>query len=206
MEMPTWLVWVISVLLIFNVFAVGLAVNNDVEVEATVDFSEQNARLESVESGLQELSDSLNAEEEIPGLETGAYTLTEEEFEDNALEAEALRLATEDVESRDFRKAAFLTLNEHLLTGCTLNSSIDCLVDSYKDVTIVVRDSDVDGNEVEFSIKLNYFLDEDEDEDERARLVDFTVVVEDLDFDDDFEDGSVVEDYMDNLEILRVYD
>jgi hypothetical protein len=122
--------------------------------------------------------------------------LSKSEFEEEAVEAEALRLAEESVLSKDFEKAAYFAL---------LGAEVD--IDSYKDITEVrILDSDVDEDEVEFSVKLYYFLDEDEDETERARLIDFTVVVEDLEFDDDFEDAEVDEKYLDNLEVLKVYD
>jgi len=196
MEMPTWLVWLVSIVLLLNVVGLLLVANQD--VEAVVDFTEQNARLDSLESGVQGLSDSLAEEDNVSEsseVEQGAYSLSKSEFEDEALEAEASRLATEDVESRDFRKAAFDVLVDFNVS-----------VDSYRDITVDIRNTDVDENEVEFSVKLNYFLDEDEDETERARLVDFTVVVDDLDFDDDFEDGEVDDTYLDTLEVLRVYD
>lgn len=197
-EVPTWLVWVVVLALFANAFAWGFS-GDDVEVE--VDFSEQNAKLDSLGAeivGLRSEVDSLQApasegEEEVA---PGSFVLSKSEFEDEALEAEALVLATESVESRDFRKAAFFAL---------LEAEVD--IDGYKDITEVrILDTDVDEDEVEFSVKLFYFLDDDEDETERARLVDFTVVVDDLDFDDDFEDGEVDEDYLDSLEVLRIYE
>jgi len=200
MEVPTWLVWVISLLLLLNVGGFILLSNND--VEAVVDFTEQNAKLDALAGGLIAISQDINAEPEAPAegeeatVEPGSYSLSKSEFEEEALETEALKLATDSVMSRDFEKAAYDAL---------VNEGVD--IDSYKDITEVrVLDSDVDENEVEFDVKLYYFLDEDEDETERARLVEFTVVVDDLDFDDEFEDGEVDEDYLDNLTVLRVYD
>jgi len=125
-------------------------------------------------------------------LELPEYMLTQSEFENNATEAEALRLATESVDSRDFKKAVFDLLED---------------VESYKDISeIKFVDVDVDGNEVSFDIKVYYFIDGDEDETFKARLNEFTVNVNDLDFDDDFEDAEVDEDYLDNLTVKKVYE
>jgi len=120
------------------------------------------------------------------------YIMSQSEFENSAIEAEALRLATESVDSRDFKKAVFDLLED---------------VESYKDISeIKFVDVDVDGNEVSFDIKVYYFIDGDEDETFKARLNEFTVNVNDLDFDDDFEDAEVDEDYLDNLTVKKVYE
>ncbi len=192
-EVPTWLVWVVVLAFLANAFAWGFPR----DVEAEVDFSAQNARLTALEGSINELTEATSVEPEAEEeADLGSFRLSKSEFEDEALEAEALALATESVESRDFKKAAYFAL---------LEAEVD--IDGYKDITEVrVLDTDVDEDEVEFSVKLFYFLDDDEDETERARLVDFTVVVDDLDFDDDFEDGEVDEDYLDHLEVLRIYE
>jgi len=125
----------------------------------------------------------------------GAYTLTQVEFEDQAVEVEALRLATESVNSKDFKKAALVALEDFNVTG----------VESYRDITLKVLDVDADGDEVTFDIKVLYFLDGDADETESARLTEFVVTVDDLDFDEEFADAEVDEAYLDDLEVLRVY-
>lgn len=192
-NIPNWLVYVVSFVLALNVVGLFLLANNDVEVD--VDFSEQNARLDSLEGSVQALVDASEPEPE-EDLAPGSFVLSKSEFEEEALEVEALRLAQESVDSRDFRKAAFFAL---------VSEGVD--IDSYQDISEVrTLDTDVDENEVEFSVKLYYFLNEDEEETERARLGDFVVVVDDLDFDDDFEDGEVDEDYFGDLEVIRVYD
>lgn len=66
-------------------------------------------------------------------------------------------------------------------------------------------DVDVDDNEVTLDLKVYYFLDGDEDETEKARLEEFVVVIDDLDFDDDFEDAEVDEDYLDSLVVKKIY-
>lgn len=132
--------------------------------------------------------------EAVPSVDySGEYVLTKEEFEDEAIEAEALRLATESVESRDFKKAVYDALVLYEVS-----------IESYKDITEIVNvdDADVKGkknNKVEFDLKVYYFIEGDEDEAYKSRLDDFTIVVDDLDFDEDFEDAEVDEDYMDNL-------
>lgn len=195
-NIPNWLVYVVSLFLVINAVGLFYVANNEVEVDVAVDFSEQNARLDSLEGSVQALADAKPEADGVEELVPGSFVLSKSEFEDESVEAEALRLAEESVNSRDFRKAAFFAL---------ISEGVD--IDGYKDITEVrILDSDVDENEVEFSVKLYYFLDEDVDESERARLVDFTVSVDDLEFDDDFEDAEVDENYFDSLEVLRVYD
>lgn len=119
------------------------------------------------------------------------YTVSKTEYEDNAAEDKALELAIESIESRDFKRAVFDSL---------INYGVD--IDSYKDITeIKVLDTDVDDDEVEFDVKVFYFIEDDKSEEYKSRLYDFIIVVDDLDFDDDFEDAEVDESYMDDLEI-----
>lgn len=194
-EFPTGLIWLVSFVLLLNVVAWGFAANSEVDVN--VDFSEQNAKLDALGNEIASLSDEFDAlqvSEVVDGM-PGEFILSKSEFEDESIEVEALRLAQASVESRDFKKAAWFAL---------VSFGVD--IDGYKDITEVrVLNVDVDEGEVEFSVKLYYFLDEDEDETERARLVNFIVVVEDLNFDDGFEDAEVEEDYLNNLEVLKVY-
>lgn len=122
------------------------------------------------------------------------YVMTQSDFEEKAEEAVALDSAVQSVESRDFKKAVFDAL---VLYGED--------IESYKDITSISYEYDVEGDEVEFDkFKVRYFIDGDEDESEKALLEDFTVSVDDLDF-DELEDAEVNEDYMDNLSIAKVY-
>lgn len=148
---------------------------------------------------------------EVDSVDTSSdsYILNKEEFEDEATEAKAVELATAELDSRDFKKAVYEALL--IAYGCEevdeeeVCSGVD--IDSYKDITeIKVMDSDVDGNEVTFDVKVYYFLDGDEDETQKARLVKFTIVIDNLDFDDDFEDAEVDEDYLDTISVKKVYD
>ena len=150
METPTWLVWFIAIVLAVNLVGGATLLFRDTTVEATVDLSEQNTRLDSLEGTVQELVDKPTSEVvegEAVDLQPGSFVLSKSEFEDEAIEAEALRLAIESVESRDFRKAAFDAL---------VNFSVD--IDSYKDITEVrIIDTDFDEylDEVEFKVKLH---------------------------------------------------
>lgn len=117
----------------------------------------------------------------------GEYILTKAEFEDEAIEAEALKLATEYIESKDFKTAVFEAIEAN-------GSNID----SYKDITeIKILDVDVTKiaklSKVEFDVKVFYFIEDDEDEAYKTRFDDIVIRVKDLDFDDDFEDAEVVE-------------
>jgi len=166
-----------------------------------VDLTGINSDIASVKSTVDGIRSDLNrvevVEEEVEVEEiAGDFMLNKAEFEDEAVEAKALELATESIGSRDFKKAVFETLEDF---------GVD--IDSYKDITeIRVLESDVDGDEVEFDIKVYYFIDGDEDETERARFDEFEVTIDDLEFDDDFEDAEVDDSYMDLLVVNKVYD
>ena len=207
METPTWLVWFIAIVLAVNLVGGATLLFRDTTVEATVDLSEQNTRLDSLEGTVQKLVDkpaSEVVEGEAVDLQPGSFVLSKDEFEEEAMEAEALRLAIESVESRDFRKAAW----KALVSGFNV-SVVD--IENWKHITEVrILDTDVDvvdeNAEIDFKVKLYYFLGDDEDETERARLGEFTLKVERLVFDDDFEDAEVVEDMDDfELQVSRVY-
>ena len=126
------------------------------------------------------------------------------EYERDETEAEALELATESIESRDFKKAVY----DLLVNDTGLNTIAIVNIDDYKDITeIDVLDIDFNGKKkVTFELKVYYFLDGDEDETERARLEEFTILINDLEFDDDFEDAEVDDSYMDTLTLQRIYD
>lgn len=122
------------------------------------------------------------------------YTLTKAEFEDEETEAKALELATESVQSKDFKKAVFDKL---VLFGED--------IEEYKDITEVkIKESDVDDDEVKFEVIVYYFTDDDEDNTMKAYLDDFTVVIDELDFDEEFEDAEADESYMTTLVISKV--
>jgi hypothetical protein len=121
---------------------------------------------------------------------SGSYSLTKAEFEEKAVEDKALELATASVNSRDFKKAVVLLLTD---------------VESYKDITEVkVKETDVDGEEVEFEVIVYYFTDDDEDNKMKAYLDLFTVAVDDLDFDDEFEDAEADDSYLSSLVVNKV--
>ena len=143
----------------------------------------------------------------IPAIESSddsdLYRLTKQEYEDEAIEAEAERLALAELDTKDFKKAVFEALDDE---------GVD--IESYKDITdFKIMDSDVDDNEVTFDIKVYYFLDGDEDETEKARLEEFTIEIDDLYYEENldegevlFEDAEVNEDYLNDIEIRKVYD
>lgn len=116
--------------------------------------------------------------------------------EDDVTEAKALELTLESVNSKDFKKAVY---NALLDAGVT--------IEDYRDITEVkVLESDVDKDTVTFEVKVYYFVDGDEEETQKARLDNFDVVVDNLDYDEDFEEAEVNEDYLDTLTVKKVYD
>ena len=133
----------------------------------------------------------------MPIVNDGADRRNQREYEDDMTEAKAEEMATAEIDTRDFKKAVYSALT---------NEEWGVDLDSYKDITeLKVMDVDVDDNEVTLDLKVYYFLDGDEDETEKARLEEFVVVIDDLDFDDDFEDAEVDEDYLDSLVVKKIY-
>lgn len=197
-NVPTWLMVVIGLVLLANVAYLVIP-----HGQANVDLSGIESKIDSVgkqtaanAAAIANLAQTKSSNESIEApINTGSYTLTKGEYEDQAIEAESLRLATESVNSKDFKKAAFEALEDFNVTE----------VENYKDITVKILDSDVDEDETTFDVKITYFLDGDKDETESARLIEFVVTVDDLDYDDNFVDAEVDDSYLDNLEVLRVY-
>ncbi len=206
------LLGILIVLLLVTLAGTGFAWNAaNNEVKAIVDLTEVNSKLDALGTG------QLALDKRITGIETpdpvvftvdgevasapvvsGDYMRNRAEYEDDAAEAEALRLAGESVslDDRDFRKSLYNALVDY---------GVD--IDDRDDITEVKYETDVDGDEVEFDrFRVWYFIDGDEEEVEKAKLNDFVVEIDDLEFDDDFEDAEVNEDYMDDLAVLKVYD
>jgi hypothetical protein len=136
-----------------------------------------------------------NTSTEVP-ISSGSYTLTKGEFEDEAIEAKAIELATAYIQSKDFKK---------LLGGVKLDSDSDSEgegvgLEDYEDITeIKVIDTEVtegfkkDRSLVKFDLKV-YFDVEGDEEDKAYIVIDsVTVKVDNLDFDEDFEDAEVEE-------------
>lgn len=130
------------------------------------------------------------------------YYLTKSEYEGEMEDEMAEKLALEELNSRDFKKAVFKALKEFNGRKKIFANSIE----SYRDITdIKLIDSEVNGNEVTMDVKVYYFVDGDEDETEKARLVEFAITIDDLDYDDDFEDTEVDESYLESIVIKKVY-
>jgi hypothetical protein len=118
-----------------------------------------------------------------------------EEFENEAIENEALRLSNLEITSRDFKKAVFDAL---------VCFGVD--IESYKDIKeLKVIESEVNENEVTYNVKVYYFIDGDIEQTETARLNEFTIEVEDLDYEDNFVDAEVNSDYLDTISVYKVY-
>ena len=131
-----------------------------------------------------------NTSTEVP-ISSGSYTLTKGEFEDEAIEAKAIELATAYIQSKDFKK---------LLVGIKGPFGVYPVgIEDYKDITeIKVTDTDFKEKKwaddfVEFDLKV-YFNVEGDEEDIAYIVIDsVTVKVDNLDFDEDFEDAEVEE-------------
>lgn len=124
------------------------------------------------------------------------YTLTKDEFETQAIEKEALKLASESFNSRDFKKAVYDAL---VVYGED--------IEDYKDIiNFSIVDVDVEDDKVTYDVKVFYFIDGDKDEAFKARLDKFTISVDNLEFDDQFVDAEVDDSYMNTLSVKKVYE
>ena len=192
MENETGL-WIIGVLMIVlavvNMF--GYMAMSDQEGEVNFDLTDQNNAIMELENAVNNLADSLIVEE------VGDYMLSKSEYEDQITEAKAEEMALAEMDSRDFKKAVCDALENYA------EDPQD--IDSYKDITeIKVMDSDVDGDNVTLEVKVYYFLDGDEEETEKARI-EFTITIDELDYDEEFSEAEVNGNYLDNLEVMKVY-
>lgn len=125
-------------------------------------------------------------------------------------EAKAKELVLAEFDTRDFKKAVWTALNGYYnkTSNWSLNSTP---IESWRDITdLVVKDLDIEYDEddeeanVTVDMKVYYFIDGDEDEEEKARI-EFEVKVTDLDEDENFIDAEVDEDYLENIEVRKVY-
>lgn len=207
----------LGVLLLVSVFGTFFAWNaGNQEVAVSVDFNEVNARLDALGAGQVALGDKLTSLEsqEIAGedgevvsvVPSGDYIRNQAEYEDDLSEAEALRLAEESVnlDDRDFLRALFDSLEIYDGGAIDIEDRDDILEIRYE-----LDDVDLNNNGTAIvtfdKVRVYYFIDGDEDETEKAKLDNIVVTVNDLDFDDDFDDSEVSENYMDDLEVLKVY-
>ena len=197
----TLLVWLVAAVLILALVNVGYSVAVNSNLKVGVSQSELKSAIDGIEfpeyqvpevnlSGIEERLDSLELE------------VAEFSNEDVSEEAEAERLVLAELDSRDFKKAIVVALNVYY------NGSFE--VESHRHITdIVVKDLDVDYADEEANVtvevKVYYYVDGDEDEDEKARFEEFTVLVTDLDEDDDYIDAEVDDSYLDTLEVNKVY-
>ena len=200
MEGKNLLITLVILQVIALAFLIGTIVTQD---KSEIDLTDQNIALVLLANeitGLNEKIDniSISGDTSVDVNYEGDYMLSKQEYEDKISEEKAVELALESVslENKDFKEALYDAL---------VNFSED--IDSYRDITKLTFEYDVDGDEVTFdNVKVYYFIDDDEDETYKARIFDFDVEVEDLDFDDEFEDTEVNEDYFTDLEVKKVYD
>ena len=214
MENSTVLGW-LGVLLLVSVVGTGFAWSaSNNEVEATVDFTDVNSKLDTLANGIVALEGKISTLESkepavvgedgevVPVVPSGDYIRNQAEYENDLAEAEALKLAEESVnlDDRDFLRALYNALVAYNIS-----------IDDRDDITSIKYDTDVDLDgddaEVEFEkFRVWYIVDGDEEETEKAKINDFTVLVGDLDYDDEFDDSEVNEDYMGDLLVNKVYD
>jgi len=120
-------------------------------------------------------------------------------LEEDDVEEFAEEFALEELESNDFTEAIFDAL---LLFGEDVDDEEDVYKYVVKDLDISVSGESAD---VEFSIKVYYYVDGDDEETEKALLEDFTMELDDLDVDEDFDDAEVDEAYLSSILVKKVY-
>ncbi len=143
---------------------------------------------------------------------------------DEKIDNEAVRLATEELDTKDFKRDLMNKLNTceyHTLGNkwrplyCedSQSDADEPNVDDYKDIeSITIKDADVTGfpviggtRYVEFELKVTYLNDGDDDDLQKARVF-VKMKVTDLDYDDDFEDAEVSESYEYQFGDIKVYE
>ncbi len=187
--------WLVVLILIFGVANIGFTMTASSKIKAGVSQSELESAIDGIVFPESEV-DLSGIETRLDSLELGVAEFSNEDVSE---EAEAERLVLEELDTRDFKKAVFDALVD-------FNESIE----SYRHITdIVVKDLDVDYEdeeaEVTVDVKVYYYIDGDDEENERARFEEFTVLVTDLDEDEDFADSSIDEDSYLPLVVNKVY-
>jgi hypothetical protein len=175
----------------------GIALNNKIKAVSTPDLTPINDKLTLLASNDVALGSKIDALQSTAVNETPeSFTLTKSEYEKQTTEDKALELATAFVGSKDFKKIAFETLTH----GLSPNSHIE----EYKDISnIEVLETDVscssDVCTVVFEKVKVYYEAADT---EKATIRNFEVTVNNVVFDDDFEDAEVA-DYDTSLGIVN---
>ena len=190
-----------AILLVVMIF--GFYSLSDMTVKADVDLSGVESRLTLLEGSVITLSE-VNSNTSL-SIDYGdkAFIQTEEEYEETQDEAKALELAREYMDSRDFLKVLYSTLNGSMYDEETL------LVDSRNDITSFTFDLEYDFNDgvkVD-NLKVLFFIDEDEDEAYKTRFKEFAIELEDVDgeFDKDYKDAEVDESEMDEFDLSTYF-
>ncbi len=197
-------IWTIVIATIIMLVAVGIGIGSfSSNVGNKLDV--MNANLEGLDIDEQAIANAIVAGMPDAPIypEFPEYMISEEDHEDNLIEAEAERLALAELDSKDFRLALKDAINlKTLATNPALpntNEQKGLEIISYKDIEDVysidvedVKIVTVDEREVTIEFKVKYVLDDDEDLVGKARV---TVVYDVLDLvvDDDFEDAEVDE-------------
>jgi len=167
-----------------------------------VDLSAINLRLDSIEASLTTPVQSTEATTET----SGSYVLTKREFERQTVEDKALELATEFVNSKDFKKDLFNFLNSSETDNSSEMYGYD--LELYKDITeILVKDVNFNNSrdEVDFVVEVK-FNEEVFDDPLKAKL-EFSVDFDgDLDFDEleDLEVEGVVSGTFDLVKVKEI--
>lgn len=134
-------------------------------------------------------------------------SIYDEVLKEQMQEDKALVMATEELESADFKRIVRELLNAELPGSEWPTSQIE----SWRDIeSISISESDVevsgDSATVSLELKVSFFLDGDEDEEDlkKAKIV-VEFEVEDLDEDEEFEEAEIVEYTIKDFEFIKFY-
>jgi hypothetical protein len=195
--------WIIAVLilaaLLVNIFAMNHFAGK--QVNASLSANDRELIVKEVAEAIPQPSQVNSSVTITDGPKTTA--IYDKLFEDDKKEAEALQLATDEIETKSFKVEIESLVNSELnLSG--LSSSIE-----YKDITAIkIIDSDVnledEDAEATLEIKVYYNFDGDEEETGKARL-NVILSVTGLSVDDKFVDAEIVDYDSSNFEFVRFY-
>ncbi len=188
-----WTVVIASiVLLVAGIFAVA-SVNSSIALNTQV--------LSNIEFPTAAAIAGLITIPEIVQPEFPDYMLSEDEYEENLMEAEAEKLALAELDSKEFRERLLGLINAEILANGNDIEQENLEIESYKDIedvySVDVEDVAIFGvnkARVEINFKVKYVLDDDEDLVGKARVT-ITYKVIELDVDDEFEDAEVKENF-----------
>ena len=196
-------VLVVCILLVVSQFFVAGAINSSIKSNTN---KSVEIDLTDVTNAINDLSNKIDTQDNITDNDKIDY-IYDEMSEDDVIEAKALELAEDYLEDKDFLEDLSIFLNTadnetttDIIEGCGL-SGID-----EDDLSVEVLDSEVNRDGTTDTYFVNFDLKVYEDGDKIAKVKNVIITVEDVDYDEAFEDIEVIEEVdFTKIETVRVY-